>query len=556
METKAVLLFQQFPSVNQLYRTNDGEYFVELDDVEAYLTGLGAGAYTVVNRTTPLPPLPQPIEPVFEQLPIWVLIANPTVISDGLRYDGVLSYTSTTIGSVGVVDMIVNKVGAYRVGNYVLAVSRKSASLGMMKYGKITAISNNVLSISFLASEGTANLVSDEWDLLLTGQKGDKGDKGDTGARMYSGAGVPSNGSYVQGDWYINTTTSDVYEKTGASAWTLRTNIKGDAAYKILTGTGSLQLSNADLNKTLIVLANSAITGIRLDNVSVAGSFNLLCLKALSGGIAKVTNDISQASQALSQGAYIAVNVNAAPVSGVWYDIFTLKGDTGDAGYKVLTGTGSVGLTESDLSKTIIIPQDSGIHTISLNALSTGNFVVYNFKTTNVTCTKTNQAPIATPINAGKGALINIVEADTFTLTEIGSTGEKGDIGLVWKGTYSTATAYAVNDAVTNGTSSYICKVAHTNQPLTNTTYWQIIALGGGTPKMYKGTHSVSNVATVITHNLALADPSKVIVQILNPDGSNYYFAHKFTAFTANSLTITLVAEAGPINFTVIIMSV
>ena len=59
--------------------------------------------------------------------------------------------------------------------------------------------------------------------------------------------------------------------------------------------------------------------------------------------------------------------------------------------------------------------------------------------------------------------------------------GEKGKAGLTWKGAWSNATAYVLDDAVTSGGSSYRCKVGHTNQPVTNTTYWEVIAQKGET---------------------------------------------------------------------------
>jgi hypothetical protein len=67
------------------------------------------------------------------------------------------------------------------------------------------------------------------------GPQGVKGDTGNTGAQgptgqaevWWSGAGVPPTGTGAIGDWYLNTSTDDVYEKTAASTWTLRCNIRG-----------------------------------------------------------------------------------------------------------------------------------------------------------------------------------------------------------------------------------------------------------------------------------------------------------------------------------------
>jgi hypothetical protein len=44
-----------------------------------------------------------------------------------------------------------------------------------------------------------------------------------------SGAGAPAGTTGNSGDWYLDTGTGDVYEKTAASTWTLRGNIKGPA---------------------------------------------------------------------------------------------------------------------------------------------------------------------------------------------------------------------------------------------------------------------------------------------------------------------------------------
>lgn len=59
------------------------------------------------------------------------------------------------------------------------------------------------------------------------GGSGTPGDDGAPGSKWYGGTGAPSNGTGIVGDWYIATDTSNVYEKTGVSTWTLRVNIKG-----------------------------------------------------------------------------------------------------------------------------------------------------------------------------------------------------------------------------------------------------------------------------------------------------------------------------------------
>jgi hypothetical protein len=75
---------------------------------------------------------------------------------------------------------------------------------------------------------------SSTWTLRdnLTGPTGATGSQGPQGATgqaeaWWSGAGAPASGTGAVGDWYLDTTTGDVHEKTGASTWTLRANIKG-----------------------------------------------------------------------------------------------------------------------------------------------------------------------------------------------------------------------------------------------------------------------------------------------------------------------------------------
>jgi hypothetical protein len=47
------------------------------------------------------------------------------------------------------------------------------------------------------------------------------------GEQWLSGAGAPLSSTGAMGDWYLDTTTSNVYEKTDLVTWTLRVNIKG-----------------------------------------------------------------------------------------------------------------------------------------------------------------------------------------------------------------------------------------------------------------------------------------------------------------------------------------
>lgn len=76
------------------------------------------------------------------------------------------------------------------------------------------------------------------WDILVQntpgvqGPKGDQGDQGDQGEQgtpgtvWFSGAVDPSGGTGVNGDYYLNTVSGDVFKKV-AGAWALQGNIRG-----------------------------------------------------------------------------------------------------------------------------------------------------------------------------------------------------------------------------------------------------------------------------------------------------------------------------------------
>ncbi|ANK63356.1 hypothetical protein AYR56_05415 [Loigolactobacillus backii] len=58
-----------------------------------------------------------------------------------------------------------------------------------------------------------------------------------------------------------------------------------------------------------------------------------------------------------------------------------------------------------------------------------------------------------------------------------------GRVMLVPKGAYDATVAYTRLDIVTNGGSSYMCLVNNTGQPVTNATYWLLLAKAGSDGK-------------------------------------------------------------------------
>jgi hypothetical protein len=88
--------------------------------------------------------------------------------------------------------------------------------------------------------------------------------------------------------------------------------------------------------------------------------------------------------------------------------------------------------------------------------------------------------PIQVVVQDGNNLVLEVTPtADTTIILDRGVT---GPVGMVWKGNWSNATAYNVNDAVyyAAGNASYICILANTNQLPTNATYWQLLVSGAG----------------------------------------------------------------------------
>ncbi len=79
-----------------------------------------------------------------------------------------------------------------------------------------------------------------------------------------------------------------------------------------------------------------------------------------------------------------------------------------------------------------------------------------------------------------------IIQDLNVSVINVGGKGGKGDKGITWQGSWTTATSYIVDDTVTENGSSYICTTAHTStandEPGVGgswTTYWDLLAQKG-----------------------------------------------------------------------------
>lgn len=125
---------------------------------------------------------------------------------------------------------------------------------------------------------------------------------------------------------------------------------------------------------------------------------------------------------------------------------------------------------QTDLSCHITIPASGDYHNFAISGLS-------NFSINDVIDVRINNTT-----SAGKNITIQEVQLSMTAVSGAqGATGSQGAQGLAggsisWKGAWSGATAYVINDGVSDNGSSYACILSHTNHQPPNGTYWQLLA--------------------------------------------------------------------------------
>lgn len=204
------------------------------------------------------------------------------------------------------------------------------------------------------------------------GDKGDKGDKGDTGpaptlnapvvttaipgssagatwtgsnpytlnltvprgATILQGTTAPESGTGSQGDWFIDTATWDIYEKTSSTVWSLRGNIKG--AKGDTGNTGATGPANTLSVGTVSASAPGSTPVVTIDGTAPIQTISFTLPRGDVGPVGPAPN-LTAAATLLAAGS-----APTAAISGTNPN-YTLtlgipKGDKGDIGAQWLTG--------------------------------------------------------------------------------------------------------------------------------------------------------------------------------------------------------------------------
>jgi hypothetical protein len=102
---------------------------------------------------------------------------------------------------------------------------------GNYMIGNVDSWNGTTRSLSFTVDDAIGSGAHASWTISLSG------DQGPPGAKWYTGSGVPSNSTGIDGDFYLRTTTGDVYTKAAGTWGSPTQNITGPAGATGASGT-------------------------------------------------------------------------------------------------------------------------------------------------------------------------------------------------------------------------------------------------------------------------------------------------------------------------------
>ena len=156
----------------------------------------------------------------------------------------------------------------------------------------------------------------------ITGADGTDGVDGMDGSIWHDGTGIPSGGLGSNGDYYLNNTNGDVYNKI-AGTWTYVTNIKGTDG--IGAGTVTIVTGSAPVVITSVPTATPNVTVDTTSNIGLFtqydGSLKQDRILGTAGQTLRLsaTNTVSASSFLYNNGSSIGIN-NTSPTGSLTVD--------------------------------------------------------------------------------------------------------------------------------------------------------------------------------------------------------------------------------------------
>lgn len=130
-------------------------------------------------------------------------------------------------------------MGEIKIGR--VRISMRGAWSNATTYIALDAVSYNGSSYVAVQDVPTGTVPTNTTYWMLIAAKGDQGIQGPVGPMWFTGVSNPSSAAGVVNDLHLNTSTGDVFKKTGASTWTLQGNIKGPQGQQGVQGNQGIQ---------------------------------------------------------------------------------------------------------------------------------------------------------------------------------------------------------------------------------------------------------------------------------------------------------------------------
>lgn len=183
-----------------------------------------------------------------------------------------------------------------------------------------------------------------------TGVAGTNGQNGKDGAAWHTGIGAPSTSLGVNGDYYLDTATNDLYQKVSGS-WVKKTNlhINGKADYD--SNWVDIR-SLAGQNKTFAHNLNTTDLKVQIEGMDASGNIHQKYLGLDSSTVlgwnqtyGEASNYVALSMQGTGDGGYIITGASIESMLVETGDVFLLKLDSyGDAEWSQVFDMGYLGI--------------------------------------------------------------------------------------------------------------------------------------------------------------------------------------------------------------------